>query len=81
MLPFSSGADDVQLDQNAGSKENPAPLIAVGRIEIRRLAGGLGAFDGCPSVQLGSERDDRFDQRSDLAIETVEALHPWFDLP
>jgi hypothetical protein len=81
VLPFRRGADDVQLDQNAGSKKNPATLIAVGRIEIRRLAGGLGAFDGCASVQLGSERDDRFDQRSDLAIETVEALHPWLDLP
>lgn len=40
----------------------------------------LDAFDGCAPVQLGSERDDRLDRRSDLAIGAV-ALHERFDLP
>ena len=62
--------------QNAGAKlrgrdwpaeENPLDLMTVGRIEKRRLAGGLDAFDRYAHVQPASERDDRLDHRSDLA--------------
>ena len=41
--------------------------MTVGRIEKRRLAGGLDAFDRYAHVQPASERDDRLDHRSDLA--------------